>query len=233
MPQGITDSMAAGWSADGYNPLEAVAVSTLSSFTQGEANKGGQIISDAMAGIQNTLQSDGAVDALTAGTTKAAINAITGGEGGVNQVLSRATGQILNNNVELLFNSVQLRGSFQFQFDLIPRNSDEGDDIKQIIRTFKKSMVPTRKSGSTGGEVFIQAPNVFRINYMQGARPHPFLNKFKVCALTGMTVDYSASGYSSYEDSTPVHMRLNLSMQELSPIYSEDYDRADATGVGF
>lgn len=233
MPQGITDSMAAGWSADGYNPLEAVAVSALSSVTQGEANKGGQIISDAMAGIQNTLQSESAVDALTAGTTKAAINAITGGEGGVNQILSRATGQILNNNVELLFNSVQLRGSFQFQFDLIPRNSDEGDEIKQIIRTFKKSMVPTRKSGSTGGEVFIQAPNVFRINYMQGASTHPFLNKFKVCALTGMTVDYSASGYSSYEDSTPVHMRLNLSMQELSPIYSEDYDRADATGVGF
>ncbi len=233
MPQGISDSMAAGWSADGYNPLEAVAVRGLSSIAQGDVAGGKDIINEAMAGIKGTLQDDAAVDGLTAGATKAAINAITGGEGGINQVLSRATGQILNNNVELLFNSVELRGSFQFQFDLIPRNSDEGEEIKQIIRTFKKSMLPTRKSGSTGSEVFVQSPSVFRVNYMQGASTHPFLNKFKVCALTGMTVDYSASGYASYEDSTPVHMRLNLSMQELSPIYSEDYDRADATGVGF
>jgi hypothetical protein len=49
-----------------------------------------------------------------------------------------------------------------------------------------------------------------------------------------MAVDYTASGaYATYEDATPVHMKLTLSFQELNPIYFSDYDDSTDIGVGY
>ena len=56
-----------------------------------------------------------------------------------------------------------------------------------------------------------------------------------MAALTGMSVNYTNSGtYSSYEDGTPVNIRMNLTFKELNPIYHEDYLQDSAgLGVGF
>ena len=64
---------------------------------------------------------------------------------------------------------------------------------------------------------------------------HPFLNSFKLCALTGMTVNYTNAGtYTTYEDGTPVNIRMNLTFKELNPIYHEDYATEGAgPGVGY
>ena len=119
---------------------------------------------------------------------------------------------------------------------MMPRSSTEGQNIRKIIRGFKKNMVPSKGAGTNAASgFFVKSPKVFLLRFMQGDRDHPFLNKFKVCALTNMSVDYSGSGqYASYTDSTPVHMVMNLQFQELSPIYSEDYDSPAAQGgVGY
>ena len=71
---------------------------------------------------------------------------------------------------------------------------------------------------------------------LKDGAPHPFLNKFKLAALTGMSVNYTNAGtYTSYEDGTPVNLRMDLTFKEINPIYHEDYlpfNGADA-GVGF
>ena len=56
-----------------------------------------------------------------------------------------------------------------------------------------------------------------------------------MCALTGMTVSYTNSGtYTTYEDGTPVNIRMNLTFKELNPIYHEDYATEGAgPGVGY
>ena len=58
------------------------------------------------------------------------------------------------------------------------------------------------------------------------------LNRFKTCALTNMSVNYTGSGtYATYDDGTPVHMKLDLSFKELNPIYREDHEAVtDAVG---
>ena len=148
-------------------------------------------------------------------------------------VLARTSGQVLNPNMELLFQGVQLR-SFNFTFNLAPREENEADQIKQIIRTFKSSMA-AKTSGGTGAGLFISSPEVFQLTYKSGNKKHPFLHSFKPCALVSMGVDYTGSGvYATYEDSTPVHMKLSLSFQELNPIYFEDYNKIPLTdGVGY
>jgi hypothetical protein len=70
---------------------------------------------------------------------------------------------------------------------------------------------------------------------MEGTKDHKFLNKFKICALTDVSVNYTADGvYATYHDGTPISMTMDLSFSELTPIYNEDYDEyGNDTGVGF
>lgn len=143
------------------------------------------------------------------------------------QLLTRQTGGILNPNMELLFNGVALR-SFKFSFKMTPRNGSEANEIKEIIRYLKINMAPqTLKPDS-----FLRTPNVFDLQYMKGTSPHPFLHRFKTCALTDMSVNYTGEGlYASYSDATPVSMVMDLTFKELEPIYNTDYESVG--GVGY
>ena len=234
LPKAISDGQGASWGDSSINALAAAGTSAAASMIQEDKN----ILEAAGQITEKFNQELGDKTTRTSMSTAAialGMNALTGGEGDINSLVSRATGNIVNPNVELLFNGVQLRGGFNFIYDLIPRNQTESESIKNIIRTFKQQMLPNKRS--TG--FFIKSPNVFRLKYMRGGTVHPFLNLFKICALTNMSVDYSGSGtYSSYHDATPVHMVLNLQFQELSPIYREDYDniknkQPKYNGVGY
>ena len=164
------------------------------------------------AGTRNALRSVFAGKALN--TLGANVSA--------DSVLSRATGQILQSNLELLFSGVKLR-TFPFIFDFTPRGPDEAEQVMNIIRALKKSAAP-RRQGS-GGPLFIGSPKMFQLQYISGNREHPFLNKFKLCALSDISINYTASGtYATYPDGTPVHIRMQLTFKEMNPIYAEDYD---------
>ena len=156
------------------------------------------------------------------------------------QLLARTQGEILNPNMELLFNGPTLR-SFRFSFKMTPRSQTEADEIKNIIRCFKQNMAPKVGSGNAaineaGGEnTFLRTPNVFELRYRQGAIEHKFLNKFKQCFLENVRVNYTADGtYATYPDGTPVSMVMDLSFKEIEPVYDVDYDDASSgTGVGY
>ena len=90
-------------------------------------------------------------------------------------------------------------------------------------------------SGAAAEGIMISAPDVFLLEYRSRGRVHPFLNAFKTCALTGLNVNYTNSGtYATYDNSTPVNIRMDMTFKELNPIYAEDYDSPDAgPGVGY
>ena len=76
-------------------------------------------------------------------TKKLAASAVSvfGGNVSVNQLLARQEGQILNPNMELLFNGPSLR-NFRFSFKMTPRSREEAEQCKLIIRTMKMNMAP-------------------------------------------------------------------------------------------
>ena len=142
-------------------------------------------------------------------------------------LLARETGSILNPNKELLFNGVNLR-TFKFSFKLTPRSRKEGIEVKEIIRSLKRNMAPkigtAEKAGKRSGS-FLRTPSVFELQYMKGRERHPFLNYFKTCALTDMSVKYTGENtYSTYDEGTPVSMIMDLTFKELEPIFDIDYD---------
>ena len=60
------------------------------------------------------------------------------------QLLARANGEILNPNMELLFGGPTLR-NFRFNYKFTPRNEKEAEQVKLIIRAFKRNMAPKHK----------------------------------------------------------------------------------------
>ena len=230
IPSNIGDTNQVNWgNGNELNALESFGVANVGNILASK-NLGKGLI-DALKSVgataKNVATQGGGQDLVTNYFSAELINSL-GGNTSAGGLLSRATGQVLNPNLELLFSGVNLR-SFDFDFDFAPRDEKESNIVKEIVRIFKQSMAP--KSGGTdaGAGLFIKAPNVFLLKYKSGNQDHPYLNKFKPCALTKMGMNYTASGsYSTYADKTPVHMRLSVSFTELNPIYNEDYN----SGIG-
>lgn len=147
----------------------------------------------------------------------------------VNDVFARATGGILNPNLELLFQAPELR-SFNFTFKLSARDQPEADMIRKIIRFFKQGM-SVKKSQSA---LFLKSPDIFEITYFRGGGgEHKSLNKFKTCALKTFSVDYTPLGsYMTYDDpaATMVAYTISMEFQEIDPIYDDDYGSEDEIG---
>jgi len=234
MPQDIQDSNSVEWGDSRLNALEAATVSATM-----EGMKSGNPLSGAATGINKILETlkstaaSGNAQDLAQSYFAAQLVQVFNSNVDAASLLSRSTGQVLNPNLELLFKGVGLR-EFSFNFDFAPKSPDEAKVVKDIIRTFKKGMSPRTSAGTaTGAGLFISAPDIFVLEYKSGGKPHPFLNKFKPMAMKGMGVNYTGSGtYSVYSDSTPVHMKLTLTFQEVNPIYFEDYQDSDV-GVGY
>ena len=219
------------------NPLEAYGAEGLENIIKSGSFP--QAVLDQLQDVTKTgeagLVSGNAQSAITSDIVSRLLKSF-GSNVSAQSLLSRTTGQVLNPNLELLFSGVNLRG-FDFQYDLSPRDDKESKVIKEIIRTLKRAMAAKTRSASDapGVGLFVSAPDVFEISYKSGGKDHPFLNRFKPCALTGMSIDYAGGGsYATYPDATPVNMVMSLSFKELNPIYEEDYNEGiGKDGVGY
>jgi hypothetical protein len=143
---------------------------------------------------------------------------------------TRQSGLTINPNMELLFSGPKLR-SFGFQFEFAPRFREEAEQVREIIKTFKKFSAPViEKTGS----IFLKTPKVFQLEYIYNGdgsdtadgNTHPYLNKIKPCALTNVGVNYTPGNtYMTYADGgSMVQTTLTLSFSELEPIYNIDYE---------
>jgi len=243
IPQDVNDSNTVTWGDDNMNIFQLAGVAAAANFIKDPA--GGfqaarEVLTRGIFGDDNEGGSFTGIDAKTQNAIRAAIggkaiNAL-GGQINTNSVLGRAQGVILNSNLELLFDSVNLR-SFPFSINFSPRNPDESMMVKHIIRALKHSMAAKKEAEQGQGGIFLRAPDVFSLRYLHNGVDHPFLNSFKDCALTGMAVNYTNAGtYASYGEGTPVSIKMDLTFKELNPIYHEDYEEfsmGDGLGVGY
>ena len=244
MPSNIQDSNVVSYDNDSMNAFAAAGVSAVQSVMGG----GGKAVSDFISGtgspdLSGSDPSDPSkkfADAKekiaklfgdqkslqNATTTRLAIEAVNvfGANVSFNSLLARSDSKILNPNMELLFNNVTLR-TFRFSFKFAPRDPNEATAVKSIIRTFKINMA-AQKTGDA--DIFLQTPNIFKLTYRKGNQNHPFLHRFKDCALSDMSVQYTGDNvYATYSDGTPISMIMNLTFKEMVPIYSSDYDTTE------
>lgn len=223
MPANIQDSNSVSYEDGSLDAFTAIGVERTQNMMMQDFNQSGgiagalsKIADESMLAIKD-LQDAGIKELMLKSLAASAVS-VFGGNITVNQMLARSEGKTLNPNMELLFNGVSLR-SFRFSFKMTPRNQNESTQIKKIIRSFKRNMAP-KSDGA-----FLLTPHVFQLEYRRGNTAHPFLHRFKPCALSDMSVNYTGENvYAVYDDSTPVSLVMDLTFKELVPIYEDDYD---------
>jgi len=224
IPGGISDTNTASWGDNSMNAFQLVQANiAMEGITKG--------LTESVKVIQETANaaSEGAGNNEGKQVLAAQFAALaTQGEG--NTLLSRTTGQVLNPNLELLFNGPELR-SFNFTFKMSARNQSEADIIVKIIRIFKQSMSPQRSKA----QLFVKAPNTFRIQYLHKNGPdHTRIGKIKECALLSMTTNYTPEGqYATYKDGTPISYEIQLQFKELEPVFNDEYSALGDSHIGY
>ena len=212
MPEDIAQDATRSWDEASFGPLQLAGLRAAGTVIGQEGDfwtKIKEAAGDAMD-PQN-------LDALIRGAAAKAGETISGVN--QNQITGGLIGQVLNPNLEVMFNRVGLR-TFNFRWMLVPRNERESRIIKEMIWQFKKASAPELAQAGW----FTTVPHVFRIQYKTGSQANPWLNKIKACALTSIQVNHTASGsWSTLEDGAPTATALQLQFKELKAIMSEDY----------
>ena len=227
VPGGIQDNQQVSWNQDTINPMQ-LALSQIALTAIEKGLKEG--VTDA---------SNIAKEALGSPDTKTALGKyIAGQASGAQNLLTRTTGAIMNPNMELLFNAPQIR-NFSFAFTLAPRSREEAKTVIKIIRFFKQGMAPIRSKS----RLFLKSPHTFRLAYKRngsessgfGVNDHPYLNKFKECAMGSFGVNYTPNGaYSTYDDGVMTAYQITMNFQEMNPIYNDDYGNSQFPAeIGF
>ena len=223
----LSESTAVSWGGDTLNAAQAAgaraAFESIESFRGEEGFRGAiNALGDGLNDLVGLAKDD---------RTKQAISAYFAGQAVGANVLGRATGQVINPNLELLFTGPNLR-SFNFNFTLTPRDAEEAGIVRRMVRAMKRNMTPQRSSEA----LFLKSPRIFELEYIFGDtnREHPFMNKFKPCACTNFTVNYTPDGsYMTYRgEPSMTSYQLSMSFGEIEPIYSHEY-KDNEQNMGF
>ena len=95
------------------------------------------------------------------GVAAALAKSATGGN------ITSATGAVINPNMELLFKgNPQVKNIFIDLENEDPRDYEESEMIKNIIRMFKQSMAVKRSESL----VFLKSPNTYKLQYLTATR---------------------------------------------------------------
>jgi len=235
MQPNFSESNAVSWGGDNLNPLQMIAgraavggIEALGSFGDlaGMGKAAGDAIKDIGNDISAMLSDPASGPALTAYFAGQAVGA---------NILGRTAGVTLNPNLELLFKGPNLR-TFNFNFRFTPRSAKESEEIKQIIRVFKKNMAVQRSTSN----LFLLTPRVFTVEYIYNAKGenagaiHPYLNVFKPMAMTNLNVNYTPDGtYMTYnETGSLTSYDLQMSFGELEPIYADEFEDSSDDAIG-
>lgn len=252
IPNGVSDGNNVSWGSDQMNAMTAgatgLALSQMGKYL-GTGTAGGafglltQILTKGQSPLGALQGAKGAaaglmyIDVLGAAAGSAAAKGTASSafasqvlkmaqfEVSPESILARGFGIIPNSNLELLFNSPELR-QFSFAYRMSPRSKEEARNVKRIIRFFKQGMAPRKQTGQAGqASFFLGTPNVFKLRYKTGKdNSISGLNKFKVCALTGFSVNYAPEGtWAAYDEGQPVTLTMAMQFSELEPIYNTDY----------
>lgn len=229
MPSDVQDAYKADWEGKAFGTTSSAILSN--SAAEGFVDKIKNFAKTSAKGLEK------APTELAASLISNLAKGITGDAISSGDVFGGISGVVRNPNVEVLFQKMNLR-TFDHTFKLTPFTAGESNNIKKICDTFKKALLPRYYLGAddsvlgsdpTKNEAvqasFIKVPKVCQVTYMQGSGIHPYLPKYKMCAITDVNVNYTPDGnYSRFTDGAPTAVELRVSFMETKLVFAEDLD---------
>jgi len=131
-------------------------------------------------------------------------------------VIQATSKKVENPYKEQLFRSMGFR-KFAFDYKFSPRNKEEANTVfgkGGILELFAKHMHPTNSQNG----LFLTYPSEFLIIYYHNGEENQFVRRISNCALTDMTIEYGAEGFTTFEDGCPTEATVRLQFTELETL---------------
>ena len=167
----------------------------------------------------NVLGSDSAFQAATAIVAKS-VQLLPDQIANATQV---KTGVMINPRLQLLFKSKEIR-TFNFTWELYPRNKDETNMIRDIVQQFRSFSSPSIE-GNLG---LLAVPGEFEVRFLNknstttGFVENEWLPRILRFAINSISVDYSPQGiWGSFVDNSPLGVVLTMQISELYVVNKE------------
>lgn len=162
-----------------------------------------------------------AIGAKTGGAGGFLLGAVVGDKAfeGLAGAVQSATRIVSAPNKKTLFQDMDLR-NFSFQFKMVARDRDESEEIKKILKFFRKNMYPEAikfKSGNRQALPFAyRFPNVFDIDILNAEGGYPAF-KIQRCYLTNVdtTFNQTATG-GMFDGKYFVEVDVSLRFREIN-----------------
>ena len=244
MPEGIAASYKTNWDGKAFGNAVAGILKGAGSAADGQymdsIRSTAKIISNQWEKLPATLG---------AAAIQKAAKSVTGDSIGMQDVFSAIGGGILNPNVELIFGGHDLR-TLTLTFLMVPYNKKEAEIIERIVKTFKKSMLPSMNGQGQdfwstqnekaqdrivwGGKrktlsemtTFISNPDLVKVTFMKGGGVNDRVSQFKTMSITDFDVNYTPDGtYAVGPDGYPVATQIQVNLMESKLVYAEDIDQ--------
>jgi len=135
----------------------------------------------------------------------------------------------------VFFNGVDMRPPMEFSWLLSARNAAESAKIKDIIRQFKRRVLP---AVSTGSQNVMAYPEMVRLTLFPWGEQFAensasnwsgTMPIYKLGLISAINVNYSPNGLSFFNDeaSSPVFVVFSFTFQEIEVITGLDYGNDD------
>jgi hypothetical protein len=131
-------------------------------------------------------------------------------------------GYVFNPQKQMLFQGIEFR-QFNMSFTFTPYSSKEAQDVKEIIKLFRRWSAP-QKTSSYGG-MFFNPPAVFQVDFKFNNSQNLNIPKLKDCVITSVEVNYAPNGiWSAHSDGAPVQTTVTLALQEMDLVDRTDIE---------
>jgi hypothetical protein len=192
-----------------FNTTNEFQEISLTAMASGLLSGAGAIVGGFIGGAR------GGVEGAQGGS--AAGGNLVSGAGNIIGQTSSILGYPINPRVEVLFSKTNLR-QFVLEFLMAPRNEQESENMKAIIRTLRFHSAPELDT-STAGFTWIP-PAEFDVTFFDKGRENTNIPRINTCVLDRIEVDYAPTGvYSTFSNGHPVAARLSLGMREVEVVH--------------
>ena len=192
----------------------------IGSLGQSAVSQGGSVVDT----IKDAQKSDSSI-------ASGLLGEIVRQSGQVGDVLAVQSGQIVNPFSYQVFGGMAHR-TFNYQFDLVPRNAREAEEIKRICDMFLFYMLPSAGnsqdiqdfSGLKNPEgdktnFFLKMPSQWDIKYYRNGNQLTHHQQPFKCFLSSCDIQYGGDAENFlHEDGSPVKTSLSLSYVEIEPL---------------
>ena len=208
LPGNLKDNLSVSYGTESLGPVAGAVLESVI----GEAPTG--------QGLTGAIRSiaDRTIGSVTSAAEGAAIQAAQNAAPQTLNAASAYTGLAVNPYQTVLFKNPNFK-KHNFSWKLMPRDEEESNKIRDLVKTFQFHMSP---GVSRGPGLFFSYPSMVIIQLFPSSQ---FLYRFKPCVVESVDVNYAAgSGPSFFKNSkAPTAVTFSVQLQEIEYWTNNDY----------